>query len=337
MSGTLPAMTSRLDPGTTRAIGIDVGGSKVAAAVVSRGGKVVDERRIPTPSSHDTGLTRALADLVEALWADHGPVDAVGVGIAGLVEWPEGRVRSATNHNHRGVGLRRLLAGTLDTGPAAGVRVVVDNDANCAAYAETVRPEARDLLFVAIGTGVGSGILLDGEPFRGRTGMAGEIGHVLVQSDGPRCSCGRIGCLEAVASAKALAARVQHLVAQDPKGSLAQFVGRAPLTPKLAIRAALEGDPEVRKIVRGMGRAIATAAETAHALINFDEIVIGGGVAALGDLLLMPVRERLERYSEMSRHLAPPKVRTSLHGASSIVVGAALLGLTTDTRVAEPV
>ncbi|MDP1805764.1 MAG: ROK family protein, partial [Acidimicrobiales bacterium] len=182
---------------TQRAIGLDIGGTKIAGGVVEADGTVLSELVEPTPEDSDAeAVTAVLLDIVERLRAKHDDVTAIGVGAAGIVEWPQGRIVWAPNNAYRDWAVREQLEA------ATGLPAVIDNDANVAVLAEArlgVRPY-RELVLVTVGTGIGGGLVLGGQIYRGPTGRGAELGHIILNPDGPLCGCGNHGCFEAYAS-----------------------------------------------------------------------------------------------------------------------------------------
>lgn len=311
--------------GGPHTIGIDVGASKIVAAVVNRDGEVqgrVEHHR--TPDSSSDGLVDLLRDLVDKLLVDAPDVVAVGVGIAGLVTWPEGEVEFAANHGHRFLKLRRNLSA------ACGLPVVVENDANAAAWAEACvgrRHPDEALLFIAVGTGLGSGFVADSALVRGPCGRGAELGHLVVdRTSSERCTCGQVGCLEVLASGRALLRAGERLVRKHPRGALARRLRRTGVTTAALIDAALDGDPDVVALVRGMGHLLGrTVAENVMSLFPVDRVVLGGGLAVLGRHLLDPMQSACEKILSRSRYLNAPRIGSTVCGPDAILIGAALL------------
>lgn len=307
-------------------IGIDVGASKIAAGVVDEHGKVLhrlEQQR--TPSSHTGGLVDTLACMVRAL-TDAMPVCAVGVGTAGLVTWPDGEIEFAANHGHRKLKLRRNLAAAISSDA-----VVVENDANAAAWGEfrtgSYTPD-QGLLFLAIGTGLGSGFVANEQLVRGQNGRGAEIGHLVVdRSSSLECPCGLFGCLEALVSGNALARLGKRKIADSPDGSLARrFGGRVKQadTPAM-INAACAGDPEAVGIIHRMGELLGrTIGESVMSLFPAQSVVVGGGLSRLDTLLLTPMRRSCDKVLANSKCFSPPRFTLSRLGADAILVGAAL-------------
>src|SRR5215211_2535184 len=195
------------------ALGIDIGGTKIAAGVVTGDGRILDRTRVPTPPDDQAATLAALLAVVDELRARNPGVEAIGLGAAGLVEWPGGIARWAPHNSYRRLELRRLLH------ERTGLPTIVDNDANVAAWAEArfgAGEGSRDLVLIAVGTGIGGGLVLDGKVYRGATGMGAELGHMLVDVDGAPCACGRTGCLEAMASGSALGRYGREAAGADP-------------------------------------------------------------------------------------------------------------------------
>lgn len=283
-------------------VGVDVGGTKMAGAVVARDSSVLASLNLQTPKDGDA-LLDALADLVRRLAAGSPePVRSVGVGLPSTID-ADGIVRFSTN-----IDLRDVDAGA-ELCARTGLPVVIDNDANLAAMAEHRLGAGRgyeSIVMLTIGTGIGGGVILGGRPMRGGSGCGAELGHVVVKSDGPPCQrhCPNHGCLETMASGTAIAR-----------------MGGAP-AEEIVARAA-GGDPAAAITVALAGRYIGVALSSLANVLNPEVFVIGGGVMAAGELLLDPAREEYR-----SRALPPmataPVVAAEL-GPDAGMLGAALL------------
>ena len=309
-------------------VGIDVGATKVVAGVIAANGAVVDsiDPRL-TPNSNSSSLVRVLLDDIDTLCGRYPEqIAAIGVGTAGLVSWPDGEIEFAANHGHRLLKLRRRLEERVD-----GKRVIVENDANAAAWAEASMGGhlGEGLLFLAVGTGLGSGFVMDGELMRGHGGRGAELGHVVVDH-GPtarQCSCGQLGCLEVTASGRALALAGKEFVSTHPTSSLAKRLERAGgTTTKAIINAALANDRDAQRLVASMGERLGTAIGcNVMSLLPVDRVVVGGGLANLGDLLIEPVRSACRRAIGSSKCYRSPRVSRTVLGDNAILVGAGLL------------
>ena len=213
----------RKNPRMSLTIGVDVGGTKVAAGVVGERGRIVEKLRRSTPAGSPERTAAAIAAAVTELRGRH-EVAAVGVGAAGFVDAAGGIVAFAPNLAWRGEPLRAKLTGMV------GLPVTVDNDGNASAWAEVRFGAARGhahVIFVSVGTGIGAGFILDGRLYRGRWGMAGEPGHTRVVPDGRLCGCGNRGCWEQYASGSALTTEARDLARRSPSGAtrLLQLAG----------------------------------------------------------------------------------------------------------------
>lgn len=311
------------EPTRRKTIAVDVGASKIVAAVVGADGEIIVRTpEVRTPARREGELVDVIGGLVRELRSRYPEAEAVGVGCAGLVRWPSGALDYAGNHEHGDVELRELLEADL------GVDVVVDNDGNAAAWAESVaaRTGGRDLLFLSLGTGLGSGLVSGGRLVRGRGGRGAEFGHVSVSDSKEPCSCGRTGCLETVASGLALVRSGEDIVRSEPDGVLARLVGNAPVTAGAVIDAALEDDPAALAAVRVIGRALGeTIAADLLPLFDVSLVAVGGGLAVLGDRLLDPLREACGKALGDHRYLVVPEVRLAVHRQSATLVGAGLM------------
>ncbi|MGK5731012.1 ROK family protein [Streptomyces sp. URMC 124] len=305
-------------------VGLDIGGTKIAAGVVDAEGRVV-ERVPPVPCPSDqAGIVKAVSVLVEELRARHPGTAAVGVGAAGLVHWPEGRIRTAPNNAYRDLPLRRLLQETT------GLPTLVDNDANAACWAEYRKGNsAAYMAFVTVGTGVGGGLVLADRLFRGRTGIAMEFGHTIVDPHGSqRCGCGTVGCLEPLASGRALGRYGSAAAAAEPAGALATLAGGpGRVTGETVTAAARAGDPAARAQLERLGHWLGIGIATLVNLFDIELVVIGGGVAEAGELLLAPTRAGFERYVTAAAHREPADIRPARLGPEAGWIGAALLAL----------
>jgi glucokinase len=273
--------------------GVDLGGTNIACALASAGGPIVAERTVPT-ASHEgpAAVLERIAGVVAELAAEAGQrPDALGMGVPGLVDRLSGVVRFLPNFpgQWRGVPAGETLAARL------GCPVWLLNDVRTATLGELVfgrGRDAADMVFFAIGTGVGGGIAIGGKLRLGPLGAAGELGHQTVAPDGPLCGCGNRGCLETLASGPAIAAEGVRLLLSGQAPALQRLTGGQPgaVTPKEMAAAAEAGDIAVREaIVRAasyLGIGVANIVTALHPQL----VVLGGGVAGIGPLLFDTVR-----------------------------------------------
>lgn len=304
--------------GSPPSIGVDIGGTKVLAAVVDDAGRVVDTETTATPGI-GPGLERAtvrevedaLLRVVEALTRVHGQC-TVGVAAAGFVDAVGERVRFAPHLPWRDEPLAERLTERL--GRRVVGEVFVDNDANCALAAEArfgVAGDAEHVVMITLGTGIGGALLLGGALHRGRNGMAGEFGHMSVVPGGLPCECGGCGCWEQYCSGRALT-RVARAEGSTLSG--------AALT-----EAAQAGDPAAVAAYAEVGRWLGVGVANVAAAIDPDLVVVGGGVSAAGELLLAPARTALAESLVGATHRDLPDLVGARLGPLAGVVGAAEL------------
>jgi glucokinase len=269
------------------AIGVDIGGTKTAALRVSGEGEVLDRSVHRTPANDQEATLETIQVAVAEVLVDG--VEAIGVGAAGLVDVADGILLSSPNLSWRHVRLGEVLRARFE------LPVTVDNDATAAAWAESrigASAGHEDSLFVGVGTGIGGGIIAGGRLVRGARGLAGEIGHVIVEPDGPPCGCGNRGCWEQVASGLAIARAGQRAVREDPDGDLGRIVGgeAAEVTGELVAESAKKGDAVSIAILAEVGRRLGEGIAGLVNVLDPEIVVVGGGVAEVGDLLLDPAR-----------------------------------------------
>ena len=304
--------------------GIDVGGTKVLGVALDPDDPtaVVDEVRVPTPDG-TAPLLDVIADVVRTLGEAH-EIAAVGVGIAGLVD-RGGVLRVGPNLP----GLYGVRVGDeLDA--RLGLPVRVDNDATCAAWGEHVAGAARGVsvaLLVTLGTGIGGGVIADGELVRGAHGFGGEVGHMVVDPHGPTCPCGRAGCWERFASGSGLGmlGREAALAHRFPRG--VALAGQAEeVRGEHVTRAAAEGDADALAIMQRFGGWVALGIGNLLAILDSSLVVIGGGLVEAGDLLVEPVRAALPGQMLAPDERTDVRVVAAELGERAGAIGAALLG-----------
>jgi len=272
------------------AIGVDIGGTKVAAGVVDDAGRVVDRERRDTPG-HDAAMTQqTIVEVVRALAARHDVV-AVGVGAAGWIANDRATVLFSPHLAWRDEPLRDDLTRHID------LPLIVENDANAAAWAEYRFGVAQGhsvVVCVTLGTGIGGGLVINGDVYRGAYGIACEYGHMTLVPEGRMCACGNRGCWEMYASGRALARDAREIAAESPIAA-ARLLDRAGtldrLDGPLITALAAEGEPTAVTICTTMGRWLGRGLANLAAALDPSIFVIGGGVSEAGDLLLRPARE----------------------------------------------
>jgi glucokinase len=306
---------------TGPAIGIDAGGTKIAAMLVGRDGTVLagDVRRTPADDQQAT-----LESMVGAARAVATP-DVVGVGVAaaGMVDLG-GVVRYAPNLAWREAPV------AASVGAALALPCVAENDANAAAWGEYRFGAGRGwrhMLMVSVGTGIGGGLVVDGRLYRGAHGFAAEIGHVVVEPGGPRCGCGNLGCWEQVASGTALTREARRAAARHAHSELARLSsGDAErVTGDMVMQAARDGDPVSTGIFVEVGHRLGVGIAGLVNVLDPEVVVVGGGVSEAGDLLLEPARDAFLRSVEAPGHRPEVPIVQAALGADSAAIGAAAL------------
>ena len=297
-------------------IGIDLGGTKVLAVLMVNN-EIVDTVEFSTPGRPDE-LVDAAFEAADRLRSE--AVEGVGVGIAGLVRWPDGVFVWGPHVAGTEVPVRTELEQRI------GLPVVVDNDANTALWGELHLGVARghdDVLLVTLGTGIGGAILIDGRIYRGAS-FAGEWGHTMYDSGGVRCDCGKIGCWETVASGPALARLARDFVAQNPDGSLAHALGSGRIDGEAVTQAADAGDESARSLVAQVGADFGRGLCNLIAIFDPDMIVVGGGLGSVGESILGPARRTAADALHGGSHRMLPPILVAGLGPAAGAVGAAL-------------
>jgi glucokinase len=311
----------------TSVIGVDLGGTKIAAAALTDS-DLSEATLQPTELSGQDALIDQLVGIIDDLRSDQ--LEAVGVGVPSIVEFETGRVVSSANVPLADVPLREVL------GERVGVPVFVDNDATVAALAEAhddrLQMVARDLVMITIGTGVGGGLVLGGRIYRGATGGAGELGHTLIGLDLTRSlpEAGRFpqqGSLEHAAAGLALDVLVCEASVREPESALGRLRadGRKVAGPD-AVEAARDGDPVACQLIELWAQRVGLGIVNAINTFDPEEVVIGGGAAQAGELLLEPARRTAAAYvlPGLGKRTT---IRLARHGVRAGVLGAALLAV----------
>jgi glucokinase len=313
-------------------IGVDVGGTKIAAGLVNAQGQIVCRGQRPTPAGSPTDILRGIADAVNEVIQTSGlkreQVEAIGLGIPGLVDPATGIGIVSVNLHWHDVPVKRVLEEML------GKPCFIDNDVKVAALGEFRHGQGQGLssmVYLSIGTGIAAHLILDGKLYRGPNGMAGEIGHAVIDRHGPRCNCGAQGCLEALASGPAIAARATAKINAGRASSLVRMATaqQEPITAEQVFAAAANSDPLALETTEETGSYLADAIQILIMMLDPQLVVLGGGVARSGDLLLSPIRRSLERQAAQSyvfrQAFAPERVQLTRLGGDAAILGAASL------------
>jgi glucokinase len=296
-------------------IGVDCGGTAVRAARAEEDGVIADVVEAPTPNSGDE-MSKVIAGLCQPL----APFEGIGVGVAGLVDRDSGDLLWMP-HIGGGASLRSQLQ------DLTGAMVVVENDANAAAFAEAKAGAAvshRMVLMVTVGTGIGGGLVVDGLIETGR-GHLGEIGHLPMDPAGPVCSCGLTGCWEALASGTALDRAAAALVGSEPSGVSARFAGETDPTGRHLVAAAEEGDAAASAALEEVAAWFGRGLGALVAIFDPDVIVVGGGVGGIGRPFLEPALRAMRESLSGAAVRQPTPVVPARFGTRAGLVGAAML------------
>ena len=305
------------------AIGVDLGGTKIAAGVVDENGTIVAANRRPTPSLSSEAVIDAIAELVLELREQH-TVEAVCVAAPGFVDAARSTLMFTPNLPMRNEALGARLTSSI------GLPVLVENDANAAAWGEARFGAARgraNAVILTVGTGLGGGVIVDDRLVRGAFGFAAEVGHMTLIPDGLECGCGQRGCWEQYTSGNALLRTARQLAAQQrtdgqrllslgdgtPEGIQGQHI----------TLAAQQGCPVAIASFNQIGEQLGRGMATVSALLDPEVFVIGGGVCEAGDLLLAPIRAEYEVRLTARSHRPLPTIVAATLGNDAGIVGAA--------------
>jgi glucokinase len=306
----------------TLTIGVDVGGTKIAGGVVDDDGTVVEQLRVESPAQSAEAIEEAIAGLVGRLRARHD-IAAVGVGAAGYIDAARSTVLFAPNLAWRDLDLRGDLERRVH------LPVVIENDANAAAWGEFrfgAGEDVDDLVLITVGTGVGGGLVLDQRLFRGAFGVAGELGHLRVVPGGRLCGCGNRGCWEQYGSGTAMVRTAREEAAGgsmlarpliERAGSVEAIDG------PMITAAAQDGDAFAIEQLSVLGRWLGEGIASLAAVLDPAVVVIGGGVAAAGDLLMVPLRAAFEHELTGRGHRPMLEIRPAALGNNAGLIGAA--------------
>jgi glucokinase len=304
-------------------IGVDVGGTKIAAGVVDAEGRILQQLRVSTPAATTASVEQGIVEAVLRLKAEHQVV-AVGVAVPGFVDERRSVLRFTPNLPMRNRPLREILS------PQLGVEAVIENDANAAAWGEFQFGGGRDvddMVLITVGTGLGGGIIEDGTLRRGAFGAAAEIGHMRMVPGGHLCGCGNHGCWEQYTSGRALVREARTLanVAPVRAARLLELADGNPdaITGVMISRAANEGDPAALALVAEVGRWLGEGIADIACMLDPAVAVVGGGVSELGDLLLKPAREAFVAQLSAAAYRPQLTISTATLGNDAGLIGAA--------------
>ncbi len=310
----------------TYLIGVDLGGTFIKTALVSREGKLVHKVEIPSegergPDGVIINIIRSVKSVVKEKGVDLKKVKAIGIGSPGPMDTKNGIVRKAVNlPGWVNIPLRDRIQS------AFGIPANLENDANAAAYAEYWKGAGQNaclMIAYTLGTGVGGGIIIEGKLIRGTNDCAGELGHMTIVPDGDPCACGNRGCLESYASANSLVRRAMAKIKSGAQTILRQWIDEGkPLTSKLIDEARLAGDSFSRDAMIEAGTYLGLGMSAVGSALNPDIIVVGGGMMKAGEVLLEPARVEVKRRV-FAEHFAKLKILPARLGNDAGVIGAA--------------
>ena len=313
-------------------IGIDLGGTNIAVGLVSETGAILHRKSVPTAVERGTeaivgDMAGAALSLTQEAGIPLGEIASVGIGSPGAVDPVSGTVVSACNLHFQNVPLAELMRRHFPC------PVYVENDANCAAWAEAMAGAAkgsRDSIMLTLGTGVGGGIVIGGRLYGGFNHYGAEFGHMILCPDGEACACGKRGCLEAYASATALLREARRAAQKDSTSLLRQYDLDGTLNGPRFFDAVGQGDPTAQAVLDAYLDHLALGILNLLTIFQPEVLVVGGGISEAGEALFAPLRERL---ADSFRYIAPDKrtaVRAAALGNDAGIVGAALLGQASD-------
>lgn len=307
-------------------IGIDIGGTNITVALVTGNGEILRKIRFPTRA--EEGKTKTIKCILKALGAimkglRSNSIEGIGIGAAGDIDQDRGVVRFSPNLLWKDVPIVRLIREKFN------LKVVLDNDANAAAWAtyilETGR-KVKNLLCITLGTGVGGGIILNGRIYHGASGSAGEIGHMTLNPQGQRCRCGNYGCLETYIGSAYIVKKAIREIRKGEKSLIKKIAGGnlKSVTPETIQVAALKGDKMARRIWKEAGEYLGIALSGVINLLNPEVIVFGGGVARAGELIFKPMKAEIKKRT-FKTPFEKVKFTCTRFGEDLGVIGAALL------------
>jgi glucokinase len=312
------------------AVGVDLGGTKIETALVAANGDIAEKQRTPTEAKQGPDhVVETIVSVVKThyLRDTRRPIVAVGIGVAGQVDPESGVVRQAPNLDWRDFPIRERLQAAL------GLPISVLNDVQAITYGECRRgggQGVKDLVCLFAGTGVGGGIVIDGELVRGSSGNAGEFGHMTIEIEGLPCTCGNRGCIETFVGGWAIAERARRRVNADPAAgaALLRLAGGnlEALSAAIVGQAAAQGDALGKELVEETGTALGVGLAAIANALNPKLLIVGGGVVE-GLPGLIEIAERELRRRALAAALQPLRLVRSALGADAGVIGSALFAL----------
>lgn len=309
-------------------IGVDLGGTNIAAGVVSEDWKLVVKSSVKTNVDDPDALVKDMADLIKKVISDAGisvsDIKSIGIGSPGTIDSKNGVVVYANNINFHNFPLAEKLKKFID------LPVFMSNDANVAALGEFVAGGAKEYnsaVMVTLGTGVGGGIILDGKIWEGYKSAGAEIGHTVIAVDGEQCSCGRKGCWEAYSSATALIRDTKRAIEKNPSSLMAEIAENdGKVSGKTAFSAAKKGDSVAQEVIDNYIKHLAEGIANILNLIAPEVVLLGGGIAYEGENLLVPLRKKVKSLVYGTDDSMHGEIKSATLGNDAGIIGAAALG-----------
>ena len=309
----------------SEAVGVDLGGTKLLTGVVGEGPEVLHRSERSSLGQTSDEVMAALEAELHAAVAAHPDVAAIGLGVPCTIDHERGLAIQAVNLPITDLPIRDLISDRLS------LPVSIDNDGNTAALAEHrwgAARGSRNAVLLTIGTGIGGGLILDGEVYRGSSGAGAELGHMVIDQDGPPCqgSCPNRGCLEALASGTALGQQAGLAAVRNPESALGKLALEEEIVDgRQATIAALAGDRVAIQVVATIGRRLGAGLSSIANIFEPEVIVVGGGVMAAGELLLGPAREEMQKRALVPMNKTP--VVPAELGPEAGMIGAAAMAM----------
>lgn len=311
---------------TKNRIGIDVGGTNVKIALVNDKGNILYSNSVPTRAEMGyeytvNNIKQAIRDLITETKVTN--IEGIGFDFPGQIDYQRGIVRLAPNiPGWVNIPISEIIEKEF------GISTRIDNDVHCAALGELkfgAGKGCENFICMTVGTGIGSGIVINGKLVRGASNAAGELGHIKLQmNSGPLCGCGDYGCLEAFASGPSIVAMAEEYILGGKSTKYREMSSGGEITPYIVAEAAKQGDPVARRIFTTIGEYIGIGLTSVVNLLNPEKIIIGGGVADAGEILLEPIRNTIKKRAMIVAGQAVEIVPAKLANTAG-VIGASLL------------
>ena len=309
-------------------LGIDLGGTNIAVGIVDEKGKILNTKSVPTKAQReDKEIIKDMADTCLSLLKEENlsldDIEAVGVGSPGSIDSKNGVVVYANNLNMENSKVGPMLSELL-----GGKKVYLDNDAKVAAYGEYYinGDNSESFVFITLGTGVGGGVIINGNIYRGFNGAGGELGHIIINMDGEQCTCGNKGCWEAYASVTALVAQTKRAMENNPDSMMIKFAEeKGVVNGRTAFECAKKGDKAAEEVVKAYQNYIAAGMINILNIFQPQKILVGGGISKEGEYLLGPVRDIVYK-GDYNKYMQKAVIETATLFNDAGIIGAAMLG-----------